>query len=106
MHIRNPWGNFEWQGDWGDSSSLWTEELIKAVGATFGDDGAFYMSYEDFLEHFNSVQVCLTPNGGDYEMDIFKTQMTTNQLYYSAPCNTNIFTYKVDDNMRWGDKVK
>jgi len=25
LFIRNPWGNFEWSGDWGDNSPLWTD---------------------------------------------------------------------------------
>ena len=25
--MRNPWGKFEWSGDWGDESDLWTDEL-------------------------------------------------------------------------------
>ena len=24
LNIRNPWGTFEWQGDWGDKSNKWT----------------------------------------------------------------------------------
>ena len=25
LKLRNPWGSGEWQGDWGDKSSLWTD---------------------------------------------------------------------------------
>ncbi len=32
IKIRNPWGDFEWNGDWGDSSELWTPELEKELG--------------------------------------------------------------------------
>ena len=24
VQLRNPWGKFEWQGDWGDESNCWT----------------------------------------------------------------------------------
>ena len=27
VKLRNPWGDFEWTGDWSDSSSNWTPEL-------------------------------------------------------------------------------
>lgn len=27
VKLRNPWGNFEWKGDWGDESDCWTDEL-------------------------------------------------------------------------------
>lgn len=27
LKLRNPWGSFEWKGDWGDESDLWTPEL-------------------------------------------------------------------------------
>jgi hypothetical protein len=45
--IRNPWGSFEWNGDWGDNSHLWTDEIKEKVGFTNADDGAFWMSWDD-----------------------------------------------------------
>jgi hypothetical protein len=35
--MRNPWGGFEWDGDWSDNSNKWTEETIKAFGAVFDE---------------------------------------------------------------------
>ncbi len=32
VKIRNPWGDFEWNGDWGDDSDLWTPQLEKQLG--------------------------------------------------------------------------
>ena len=25
VQVRNPWGNFEWKGDWSDDSPCWTD---------------------------------------------------------------------------------
>lgn len=42
--IRNPWGRFEWNGEYGDNSSLWTEDLRKKVGNDNKDDGIFFLT--------------------------------------------------------------
>lgn len=52
VHIRNPWGCFEWNGRWGDRSECWTPELKTAFGWTEADDGCFWMCEEDFFQHF------------------------------------------------------
>ena len=26
LKVRNPWGSFEWKGDWGDKSDKWTDQ--------------------------------------------------------------------------------
>eukprot|EP00301_Raphidiophrys_heterophryoidea_P002614 c11219_g1_i1.p1 GENE.c11219_g1_i1~~c11219_g1_i1.p1 ORF type:complete len:487 (+),score=121.14 c11219_g1_i1:81-1541(+) len=60
IQLRNPWGSFEWKGAWSDGNSLWTTHpnVAKALEYTQGDDGSFWMSYEDFLRTYNTVDVC------------------------------------------------
>lgn len=55
VKVRNPWGKTEWKGPWSDGSSEWTVEWIQALEHTFGDDGTFWMSYEDFLYRFEYI---------------------------------------------------
>ena len=51
--LRNPWGKEgEWNGDWGDGSPLWTEEIKKLVDYEDRDDGIFYISLSDYLQNF------------------------------------------------------
>lgn len=59
LNIRNPWGNFEWDGAWADNAEEWTEEFISALNPVFDErDGGFWMCWEDFLEKFVSLNVC------------------------------------------------
>jgi hypothetical protein len=58
LNIRNPWGQFEWGGEWWDNHRNWTKEMIDAFQPHFDDeDGSFWMSYEDFLKNFESITV-------------------------------------------------
>lgn len=44
--LRNPWGQSEWTGAWGDGSKEWTMEwlqILPELGHQFGDDGQFVM---------------------------------------------------------------
>jgi calpain-15 len=60
VQLRNPWGTGEWTGDWGDKSDMWTKhpDVAKHVGFVDADDGAFWMSYEDFLANWTEVGIC------------------------------------------------
>lgn len=58
IQVRNPWGRFEWKGDWGDKSPLWTSKIKTKVGFVDAEDGTFFMSWTDFCIHFNEVYVC------------------------------------------------
>jgi calpain-15 len=57
LQLRNPWGRFEWNGDWSDESSLWTNEFKAQVGFVKANDGSFWMSLEDFKSTFSRVSV-------------------------------------------------
>ncbi|XP_054155045.1 calpain-D-like [Oppia nitens] len=67
IRLRNPWGCHSWNGDWSDLSPLWTPSLRRRLQPnddtnteTVADnsDGCFWMSYRDFLQYFNAVDVC------------------------------------------------
>jgi calpain-15 len=47
IKLRNPWGDFEWNGNWSDESDLWTDELKELAGYTDDNDGTFMMCLED-----------------------------------------------------------
>ena len=55
VKLRNPWGNFEYSGNWSDYSSKWTEELKKKYEFYKKNDGIFYMGYDDFTQYFLTV---------------------------------------------------
>lgn len=61
--MRNPWGQFEWDGAWSDRSPLWTEEMKEAFTPVLDeDDGTFWMSFEDFVSNFDSLDLCRVSN--------------------------------------------
>ncbi|KKZ66922.1 hypothetical protein EMCG_07418 [[Emmonsia] crescens] len=60
LRLRNPWGHKEWSGPWSDGSEEWTAEWMTLLQHKFGNDGVFWISYEDFLlkyEHFDRTHL-------------------------------------------------
>ena len=58
VHLRNPYGNGEFNGEWSDYSKKWTPELKKKYNLIEKDDGDFYMSYDDFLTYYITLGIC------------------------------------------------
>lgn len=56
---RNPWGERanasmgEWNGAWSDGSKEWTPYWMEKLNHRFGDDGLFWMSYDDLRKRFD-----------------------------------------------------
>eukprot|EP01099_Mayorella_cantabrigiensis_P008777 TRINITY_DN855_c0_g1_i17.p1 TRINITY_DN855_c0_g1~~TRINITY_DN855_c0_g1_i17.p1 ORF type:complete len:572 (+),score=132.94 TRINITY_DN855_c0_g1_i17:1201-2916(+) len=77
VRIRNPWGEHEWNGAWGDGSPEWTPEIKAHFNYEFGDDGTFFMCFEDFVQQFNRIQVLLlmTDDVGEiWDKQVFESE--------------------------------
>ena len=60
--VRNPWGSYEWKGDFSDNSHLWTKQAKQHLKTTLNwepsDDGTFFMTVQDFCKHFKIFFQC------------------------------------------------
>ncbi|KAL1853962.1 hypothetical protein Daus18300_011629 [Diaporthe australafricana] len=72
VRIRNPWGvrdptgKGEWDGPWSDGSKEWTQYWMEKLKHKFGDDGVFYISFEDMLKRFDLLDRVRLFNGDDW----------------------------------------
>ncbi|GES63557.1 calpain-like protein [Aspergillus terreus] len=55
LRLRNPWGKKEWSGAWSDGSEQWTPEWMRKLGHKFGNDGFFWISYNDLLKKYQHL---------------------------------------------------
>lgn len=58
--IRNPWGQGEWTGTWGDQDATWTDAMKEACGFTEANDGTFFMSVQDYVGNSNGADYART----------------------------------------------
>eukprot|EP00591_Stephanopyxis_turris_P006129 CAMPEP_0195522422 /NCGR_PEP_ID=MMETSP0794_2-20130614/20596_1 /TAXON_ID=515487 /ORGANISM="Stephanopyxis turris, Strain CCMP 815" /LENGTH=415 /DNA_ID=CAMNT_0040652179 /DNA_START=282 /DNA_END=1529 /DNA_ORIENTATION=+ len=74
LQLRNPWGTFEWKGDWSDKSDLWNKHpyVKKALNFVDADDGAFWISFEDFSSVYTRVNICDRTTSNDASLDVME----------------------------------
>ncbi|XP_036202200.1 calpain-12 isoform X2 [Myotis myotis] len=82
LRLRNPWGRVEWTGPWSDSCPRWDVLPPEWRDALLvrKEDGEFWMELQDFLRHFNTVQICSlspevlgpSPAGGGWHTHVFQ----------------------------------
>lgn len=61
VRLRNPWGQKEWNGAFSDGSPEWSKISAserEKLGLTFQDDGEFWMTMEDYCNHFTDMSIC------------------------------------------------
>ncbi|KAL6874847.1 cysteine proteinase [Trichoderma novae-zelandiae] len=56
LRLKNPWGKGEWKGPWSDGSKEWTPEWLEKLDHRFGDDGDFWIAYEDLLQKYQAFE--------------------------------------------------
>jgi hypothetical protein len=59
LKLRNPWGEQEWKGPYSDGSNEWKQypQHKAEINPSFGDDGEFWMKWEDFRKYMTNVDV-------------------------------------------------
>jgi hypothetical protein len=91
VKLRNPWGQFEWKGDFSDKSSKWQQYpgLKEEVQFKNHDDGIFYMTFEDFLQYYPYTFICKYENGYFYNFkkveQAEKNRMTCAKIILTKP---------------------
>lgn len=63
LRMRDPWGEETWVGDWSRFSFKWTTlsaELQTKLNGNTKSNGQFYMSFEDFIQHFDELYLVHT----------------------------------------------
>ncbi|XP_033727036.1 calpain-D-like isoform X2 [Pecten maximus] len=66
VRIRNPWGRESWNGDWSDGSQRWSairESSRKALNPTENKNGIFWISLDEYMKYFDSVDICKARSG-------------------------------------------
>jgi hypothetical protein len=72
LKLRNPWGSFEWKGEWSDKSKTWKKHpsIAKQVNFVSADDGFFWMSFDDFKKTFTRINICDRDTRTDASLDV------------------------------------
>ncbi|XP_038607652.1 calpain-13 [Tachyglossus aculeatus] len=60
IRVWNPWGSWEWRGRWSDGSEEWRKCQDPRKNELYEnkEDGEFWISYQDFQEHFSTLYIC------------------------------------------------
>lgn len=56
----------QWDGPWSDGSKEWTQYWIQKLAHQFGNDGVFYMTFEDMLKQFSLLSRDRLFSGDDW----------------------------------------
>lgn len=89
IKLRNPWGEGEWRGKWGDADHKnWTPILKKQLNHSEQEDGVFFMKFKDFCKYYDNFAISHYTPG--FKISSFRYETIKNQLLN--------FTFRVQEN--------
>ena len=97
IKLRNPWGNREWAGKWGDDSPLWTDEYKRYFNFEKKEDGIFWMDINDYFDNFEATYICYILYGA-----IIKNFYFEYQSYFKKPV---VFNFLVKEKAKMSVSV-
>jgi calpain-15 len=100
LKMRNPWGDFEWNGDWSDKSSLWTPQLKALVGYSDANDGIFFMSVDDFRAHFHDLQICMVEDKYKYSAVAVRSTAKSGLYFHVAITRESEYYFTINQESK------
>ena len=100
--MRNPWGQFEWNGEYGAKSSLWTPELKKLVNYEDKDDGVFHVSENELTNAWVYYSISEITDTNLYNYTEFTSKKNENLFYkikITKPADVNIRVTQLFERM-------
>jgi hypothetical protein len=114
VNVRNPWGNSEWQGPYSDNSPEWRKNPLhkSEINPTFGDDGNFWMCWNDFSKYMTNVEVVYGFPPNYHLLTMYLTgcsEFTPASAYIlqisgSAKLTMTLVLSQDDPKVHWGSK--
>ena len=97
IKLRNPWGEGEWRGKWGDNSPYWTEEYKRYFKFQKKNDGIFWIDINDYIDNFDATYICYILYGA-----IVKNFYFEYQSYFKRPV---VFNFRVKERSKMSISV-
>ena len=97
IKLRNPWGEGEWKGKWGDNSPYWTEEYKRYFKFKKRNDGVFWIDINDYLDNFDATYICYIMYGAFVKNFYFEYDS-----YFKKPV---IFNFRVKEKTKMSISV-
>jgi hypothetical protein len=95
LKIRNPWGNFEWNGDWSDEDPKWNESLKKELNFSQAkDDGFFFMAFKDYYRLFTNTYIMRHKEDYHYVYKRIDRVIDRNVYYFEMVIKSNVISEK------------